>query len=62
MRLQDPEELDLERLLRKVIRRHTEGVMKFFQAQLQRGPATRNVFSPPGEVTFVSNGACCPVH
>ena len=30
--------------------------MKFFQAHLQRGVATRNVFSPPGEVTFVSNG------
>lgn len=54
--LQDPEELDLERLLRKVIRRHTEGVMKFFQAQLQRGISTRGVFSRPGEVSFVSNG------
>ncbi|RDX48026.1 MED14-domain-containing protein [Lentinus brumalis] len=51
----DPEDLDFESLLRRVIRRHTEGVMKFFQAQLQRGPTTRNVFSPPGEVTFVSN-------
>ncbi|RPD78468.1 MED14-domain-containing protein [Lentinus tigrinus ALCF2SS1-7] len=51
----NPEDLDCESLLRRVIRRHTEGVMKFFQAQLQRGPATRNVFSPPGEVTFVSN-------
>lgn len=37
--------------------------MKFFQMQLQRGP-TANVFSPPGEVTFVSNGrlnACFPI-
>ncbi|PIL36575.1 hypothetical protein GSI_00264 [Ganoderma sinense ZZ0214-1] len=51
----DPEELDLERLLRKVIRRHTEGVMKFFQVQLQRGISTRGVFSRPGEVSFVSN-------
>ena len=32
--------------------------MKFFQAQLQRGVATRNIFSPPGEVVFVSNGTC----
>ncbi|KAI0745059.1 MED14-domain-containing protein [Earliella scabrosa] len=51
----NPEDLDFESLLRRVIRRHTEGVMKFFQAHLQRGVATRNVFSPPGEVTFVSN-------
>ncbi|KAI0743387.1 MED14-domain-containing protein [Daedaleopsis nitida] len=51
----DPVDLDFETLLRRVIRRHTEGIMKFFQAQLQRGIATRNVFSPPGEVTFVSN-------
>ncbi len=54
--VQDPEELDLENLLRKVIRRHTEGVMKFFQAQLQRGMSTRGIFSRPGEVTLVSNG------
>ncbi|EJF55792.1 MED14-domain-containing protein [Dichomitus squalens LYAD-421 SS1] len=51
----DPENLDMESLLLKVIRRHTESVMKFFQTQLQRGAVTRNIFSPQGEVVFVSN-------
>ena len=30
--------------------------MKFFQMLLQRGDHTRNIFSPPGEVIFDSNG------
>ncbi|EJF59964.1 hypothetical protein DICSQDRAFT_171682 [Dichomitus squalens LYAD-421 SS1] len=48
-------DLDMESLLRTVIRWHTEGVMKFFQTQLQRGAMTRNIFSPQGDVVFVSN-------
>ncbi|OSD01314.1 MED14-domain-containing protein [Trametes coccinea BRFM310] len=52
----DPDDLDFESLLRKVIRRHTEGIMKFFQLQLMHGSITRNVFGAPGEVTFVGNG------
>ncbi|EJF55455.1 hypothetical protein DICSQDRAFT_175882 [Dichomitus squalens LYAD-421 SS1] len=48
-------DLDMESLLRTVIRWHTEGVMKFFQTQLQRGTMTRNIFSPQGDVVFVSN-------
>ncbi|KAH9940499.1 MED14-domain-containing protein [Epithele typhae] len=51
----NPDDLDFESLLRAVIRRHTGGVMKFFQMQLQRGDYTRSIFSPPGEVAFVSN-------
>ncbi|KAI0633692.1 MED14-domain-containing protein [Trametes polyzona] len=49
----DPNDLDFESLLRRVIRRHTEGIMKFFQYQLMRGPVTRNVFA--NEVSFVAN-------
>ncbi|KAI0768733.1 MED14-domain-containing protein [Trametes elegans] len=53
--VQNPDDLDFESLLRRVIRRHTEGIMKFFQIQLMRAPLTRNVFSAPGEITFVAN-------
>ena len=55
-RVQDPDDLDFESLLRRVISCHSEGVMKFFQMQLQRDNITRNSFSPPGEVVFVSDG------
>ncbi|KAI0356373.1 MED14-domain-containing protein [Trametes cingulata] len=51
----DPDNLDFESLLRRVIRRHTEGIMKFFQSQLMHGMLTRNVFSAPGEITFVTS-------
>ncbi|KAI8975875.1 MED14-domain-containing protein [Trametes punicea] len=51
----DSEDLDFESLLRRVIRRHTEGIMKFFQMQLTRGAMTRNVFGAPGEVAFLTN-------
>ncbi|CDO75529.1 hypothetical protein BN946_scf184871.g10 [Trametes cinnabarina] len=53
----DPDDLDFESLLRRVIRRHTEGIMTFFQLQLMHGAITRNVFGTPGEVSLVSNGA-----
>ncbi|KAH9894934.1 MED14-domain-containing protein [Cubamyces lactineus] len=51
----DSDDLDFESLLRRVIRRHTEGIMKFFQMQLTRGAMTRNVFSAPGEITLVNH-------
>ncbi|OJT12740.1 Mediator of RNA polymerase II transcription subunit 14 [Trametes pubescens] len=51
----DPNDLDFEGLLRRVIRRHTEGIMKYFQRDLMQNAHTRNVFSAPGEVTFVTN-------
>ncbi|OBZ68191.1 Mediator of RNA polymerase II transcription subunit 14 [Grifola frondosa] len=49
----NPDDLDLESLLYKVIRKHTEAILKVFQAQLQHGPTTRNVFSGTGEVVLV---------
>ncbi|OCH90250.1 MED14-domain-containing protein [Obba rivulosa] len=49
----NPDDLDLEALLRKVITKHTEGILKFFKNQLQHGPM-RNVFSDPGEVELIS--------
>ncbi|EMD37772.1 hypothetical protein CERSUDRAFT_73593 [Gelatoporia subvermispora B] len=47
------EDLDLEALLRKVITKHTEAILKVFKFQLQHGPS-RNVFSDPGEVELIS--------
>ncbi|KAI0644574.1 MED14-domain-containing protein [Trametes meyenii] len=58
----DPNDLDFESLIRGVIRRHTEGIMQFLQAQLVRGALTRNVFSAPGEITFVSDGSSPSLH
>ncbi|KDQ53591.1 hypothetical protein JAAARDRAFT_39281 [Jaapia argillacea MUCL 33604] len=50
----DPDDLDLESILRKVIEKHTRAILKVFQLQLQRGPV-RTVFSPPGEVVLVED-------
>ncbi|KAI0829900.1 MED14-domain-containing protein [Trametes gibbosa] len=51
----NPDDLDFESLLRRILRRHTEGIMNFFQVHLTGGEQTRNVFSSPGEITFVTN-------
>ncbi|KAH9945691.1 MED14-domain-containing protein [Amylocystis lapponica] len=49
----NPDDLDIDTLLRMVISKHTEAILKTFQAQLHYSANTRNVFSPPGEVTLV---------
>lgn len=54
--IQDPNNLDLEALLRNVIRKHTWAILRSYQYQLQRGPA-RAIFSGPGVVTLVNDGA-----
>ncbi|PCH43924.1 MED14-domain-containing protein [Wolfiporia cocos MD-104 SS10] len=48
----ESDNLDVEALLRKVIARHTEAVLKVIQTQLQLAPATRNIFSHPGEIVI----------
>ncbi|KAH8108107.1 mediator complex subunit MED14-domain-containing protein [Cristinia sonorae] len=52
----DPNDLDVEKLLQRVIRRHTEAVLVMFQLQLQQGPH-RNTFSYPGAVTLLLDGS-----
>ncbi|KAI6103423.1 mediator complex subunit MED14-domain-containing protein [Pisolithus sp. B1] len=51
----DPENLDFEGMLVRVIHAHTRSILLSFQSQLQNGPA-RNVFSPEGKVTLDSRG------
>ncbi|KAI6036221.1 mediator complex subunit MED14-domain-containing protein [Pisolithus microcarpus] len=51
----DPENLDFEGVLVRVIHAHTRLILSNFQSQLQNGP-TRNVFSPEGKVTLDSRG------
>lgn len=52
----DPDNLDIEALLRKVITKHIEEILKVIKAQLQHGSTTRSMFSQPGEVTLVIEG------
>ncbi|KAH7889201.1 mediator complex subunit MED14-domain-containing protein [Phlebopus sp. FC_14] len=51
----DPNNLDFEAMLRRVVTAHTRAILKVFQFQLQRGPM-RNVFSPEGKVVLDSRG------
>lgn len=55
---QDSDNLDVEALLRRVITKHIEAILKVIKNQLQYGPTTRSMFSPPGEVTLVIEGMC----
>ncbi|KAL1745364.1 mediator complex subunit MED14-domain-containing protein [Schizophyllum fasciatum] len=48
----DPQDLDIERLLRKCIARHTYAILSALQAQLQKGPAAE-IFGAPGMVTLI---------
>ena len=48
-------------MLRKVIEKHTLGILKAFQIQLQGGPA-QIVFSPPGVVSLVKDGTSHVAH
>ncbi|KAI5889049.1 MED14-domain-containing protein [Schizophyllum commune H4-8] len=48
----DPQDLDIERLLRKCISRHTYAILSALQEQLQKGPAA-DIFGAPGMVTLV---------
>lgn len=60
---QDPQDLDIERLLRKCILRHTYAILSALQEQLQKGPAA-DIFGAPGMVTLVeeSPGGTSSVH
>ncbi|KZT04699.1 MED14-domain-containing protein [Laetiporus sulphureus 93-53] len=49
----DSDNLDFESLLRKVLAKHSEAILKVIQHQLQNGNETRAMFSPPGEITLV---------
>ncbi|EIN12028.1 MED14-domain-containing protein [Punctularia strigosozonata HHB-11173 SS5] len=51
--------LDFEALLRKVIRKHTDGVLRFYQNQLQYG---HTVYSPLGVVNFVEDDGIPALH
>ncbi|KAL6308200.1 MED14-domain-containing protein [Sparassis latifolia] len=48
----NPDDLDVGLLLRTVVLKHTEAILKAFRNQLQHGPITRKVFSSPGAVTL----------
>lgn len=48
----ESDNIDFESMLRKVIEVHTQAILRFYQAQLQRGPV--RVFSPAGKVVLVS--------
>ncbi|KAL1667181.1 mediator complex subunit MED14-domain-containing protein [Schizophyllum commune] len=48
----DPQDLDIERLLRQCISRHTYAILSALQEQLQKGPAAE-IFGAPGMVTLV---------
>lgn len=52
---QNPDDLDVEALIRKVIWKHTKGILMTYQYQLQHGP-TRNAFGQPGTVVLVAEG------
>lgn len=56
MGLQNPDNLDLEALLRKVIWVHTKAVLRSFQAQLSTGLYSA-FFGKPGEVILDIDGA-----
>lgn len=47
----ESDNIDFESMLRKVIEVHTQAILRFYQAQLQRGPV--RVFSPAGKVVLV---------
>ncbi|TCD64872.1 mediator complex subunit [Steccherinum ochraceum] len=51
----NPRDLDVEKLLQKVISQHTDAILYMFQLQLQQGPY-RNIFSHPGAVVLLANG------
>ncbi|TRM70306.1 mediator complex subunit MED14-domain-containing protein [Schizophyllum amplum] len=48
----DSQDIDLERLLRRCISRHTRAILSALQMQMQTGPASE-IFSPPDVVTLV---------
>jgi hypothetical protein len=53
--LKDPNDLDIDALLRKVIEKHSIAILKVFQALLQ-DESKQRVFSTPGDVTLVMDG------
>lgn len=54
------DDLDVDKLLRRVIEKHTEGILKIYQFQIQRGPG-HNVFYSPGAVSLLVDGTSCSV-
>ncbi|KAI0940563.1 hypothetical protein AcW1_003726 [Taiwanofungus camphoratus] len=54
------DDLDTESLIQKVIRRHTEAILKVLRDGLLNGP-TRNIFSPE-EIKLVTENGVCTLH
>ncbi|THH30411.1 hypothetical protein EUX98_g3773 [Antrodiella citrinella] len=52
----DSTDLDIEKILQRVIQRHTEAILFMFQLQLQQGPY-RNIFAQSGAVKLLSEGS-----
>lgn len=57
---QDADNLDFEALLRKILAKHAEAILRMFQAQLQHGPSLS--FAQPDQVTLQSNGLLSAFH